>query len=93
MRQLIQLSLYWNIFGTTQVVCPNHAYPPIVPEAHAGMARQKVEIMSNQSITFVSDWIDRHVTQMVKDSVEGDAASLAVELAENSILAARASSS
>lgn len=41
--------------------------------------------MSNEGITFVSDWISQNVTQLVKDSVEGDAASLSVEMAETLI--------
>ena len=41
--------------------------------------------MSNEGVTFVSQWIDSHVTQIVKDSVDGDAASLSVELAESLI--------
>lgn len=41
--------------------------------------------MSNDGITFVSDWISQNVTQLVKDSVEGDAASLSVEMAETLI--------
>ena len=41
--------------------------------------------MSNQGSTFVSDWISRNVTQLVKDSVDGDAASLPVEMAETLI--------
>lgn len=41
--------------------------------------------MSNEGITFVSQWKDRHGTQIVKDSVDGDAASVSVELAEQLI--------
>ena len=41
--------------------------------------------MSNKGIVFVSEWIERHVTQIVKDSVDGDAASLSVEMAEQLI--------
>ena len=41
--------------------------------------------MSNRGITFVSDWISQNVTQLVKDSVEWDAASLSVEMAETLI--------
>lgn len=41
--------------------------------------------MSDKGVTFVSDWIDRHLTQIVKDSVDGDAASLSVELADTLI--------
>jgi hypothetical protein len=41
--------------------------------------------MSNEGITFVSNWIESHVTQIVKDSVDGDVASLSVEMAEQLI--------
>jgi hypothetical protein len=41
--------------------------------------------MSDEGISFVSQWIDSHVTQIVKDSVDGDAASLSVEMAEQLI--------
>ena len=34
--------------------------------------------MSYQGIKFVSDWIECHVTQIVKDSVDDDAPSLSV---------------
>jgi hypothetical protein len=41
--------------------------------------------MSDKGIVFVSEWIDSHVTQTVRDSVDGDAASLSVEMAETLI--------
>ena len=41
--------------------------------------------MSKQGIAFVSDWIDGHVTPAVKDGVDGDGASLSVEMAERLI--------
>ena len=44
--------------------------------------------MSNEGVTFVSQWTDSHVTQIVKDSVDGDAANLSVEMAEQRIAAA-----
>ena len=38
--------------------------------------------MSDKGMIFVSEWIDSHVTQTLKDSVDGDAASLSIEMAE-----------
>ena len=47
--------------------------------------------MSKGGLEFLESWIERNVTQAVKDSVDGDAASLAIELAEQAIAdAARA---
>jgi hypothetical protein len=44
--------------------------------------------MSVRGVDFLENWIQQNVTEKVKQSVEGDAASLAIELAERAILAA-----
>lgn len=41
--------------------------------------------MSSEGITFVSDWIESNVTEVIKGTVDGDAASLSVEMAEQLI--------
>jgi hypothetical protein len=41
--------------------------------------------MSDKGIVFVSEWIDCHVTPTDKYGVNGDAASLSVEMAETLI--------
>lgn len=41
--------------------------------------------MSGRGIDFLENWIEQNVTQTVKDSVEGDTASSAIELAERAI--------
>jgi DNA phosphorothioation-dependent restriction protein DptG len=41
--------------------------------------------MTARGVDFLEDWIDRNATQMVKDSVDGDEASLAIEMAERAI--------
>jgi len=38
--------------------------------------------MSKQGIDFVEGWISQHVTEGIKQAVDGDGASLSVELAE-----------
>jgi hypothetical protein len=45
--------------------------------------------MSNEGVAFVSQWIANHVTQIVKDSLDGDVASLSVEMAEQLIADAK----
>ena len=44
--------------------------------------------MSGRDVDFLENWIQQNVTEKVKQSVDGDAASLAIELAERAILAA-----
>ena len=47
--------------------------------------------MTAQGLAFLENWIANNVTEKVKQSVEGDAASLSIELAERAIAdAARA---
>ena len=41
--------------------------------------------MSEQGTAFVDKWITEHVTEGIKATVDGDAASLSVELAERLI--------
>lgn len=41
--------------------------------------------MSKQGIEFLDRWITEHVTEGIKKAVEGDAASLSVEMAERLI--------
>jgi hypothetical protein len=44
--------------------------------------------MSGRGVDFFENWIQQNVTEKVKQSVDGDGASLAIELAERAILAA-----
>ncbi|HUQ36660.1 MAG TPA: hypothetical protein VM144_09830 [Aestuariivirga sp.] len=41
--------------------------------------------MSNQGVEFLNRWIEEHVTERIRKSVESDAASLSVEMAERLI--------
>lgn len=41
--------------------------------------------MSKRGIEFLTKWLDDNVTQQIKDSVDGDAATLAIEFAEKAI--------
>ena len=41
--------------------------------------------MSKQGVEFLDTWITQHVTEGIKKAVDGDAASLSVELAERLI--------
>ena len=44
--------------------------------------------MSARGVDFLGAWIANNVTESVKQSVDGDAPSLAIELAERAIAAA-----
>jgi hypothetical protein len=41
--------------------------------------------MSKQGIEFLQSWLAEHITEGIKQSVDGDGASLSVELAERMI--------
>jgi hypothetical protein len=43
------------------------------------------EYMTARGVDFLENWIAKNVTERVKQSVDGDAASLSIELAERAI--------
>lgn len=57
-----------------------------LPELMMTMKPQGSPCMSTEGLEFLESWIEKNVTKEVKDSVHGDAGSLAIELAERYIM-------